>query len=615
MKLFKVQYKKLLSKFIYNTSFDLLDNKHINYSNSLINKFNSYYSKYTPIKSNYFIIKSFPEKELISLFTMECPTPNNENFNTNNREIIEISKKLRRSVKINEKKICFNCSKKSFCKFYEKEAKNDNIYDISLSELNIYLHLLNLIDKKDTVINIDNEDNIDNKSLIDHEDSQINEVKLEKVSKKIKTKYEFNYIPTEKQFYSAKIITDNIINILDDLLNQNGVYFKTLENSIINKRNISEEANHNTHINQNTNLQLDNLNSNDDPRKLMKLYSEANNRKDKKIILAKYNQSMKNLPIQWGKYEKINIAAAKKINNEEEEDKVAIKKNHNDPNSNSKNKDNVKYHNTTILGRKALERTSEIPDLFGVNKINKQININNQKNITFQREVNLSKIVSSDDHSIVKIPGKEVKMALNYIKDNNPDKEEIFKSQLVKSIENMSVNISKEVKESYSKIDLKLQENKERTLEKNKLEKERHLLNHKALLENNSSNKKLIESNIISDEISQALSTFERKLTVANNQEEQSKDNKKYEYNTITSIDDNFSIIKQSSPQRSLLIKAQQKSSQLKKLNSEPSIRKYQANNFYNKNPDTTVQFEKDNDVMRTLKYEKSIKKPNKPIN
>ena len=798
MNLFKVQYKKLISKFYFNININEkydnsidLQNKNYN-NNDIINTFISnfniktkvglynLYKKYIPNKTDYFIIRSFPKKDIVNILATECPTPyggyyinekstninnigNNENsdvFSYYNKDVINLSKKLRKHFNIQEQKACSNCSKKHYCKFFEKEfnsklykyyrddiensnkdikgdnKKHDNSefnpYEIYLHELNEYLHLLNMT----------NTYYLDSTNYTNSTDENVNK------------RYIFSNVINENQYLSAKILTDCLYNLLDDYINHDGIYYKTLHNSILSNKKIdinrensiilnnkitnkyylnnSETINNKTKfLYNNKYYSLDEIK--DDPRILLSIYKESKNKKDKKILLAKFNAAMKETPVEWGKYEKIDKKAALSnliktknnadtYNNISNDLKVLDKNNYNnnlnkvdkhkstkDANmynktinhkkelssnlSENTNHKGIKYSNSVVYSKKALERTNiskdnnvtSIVQFDKANKFNKDININNQKVITFNKEKNINTLKSLHqnkinlinnnngknidlnnlvDYSIVNIPGKEVSMALNYIK-NNSTKDEIknnieeFKQRTKADINRYAINITETINNNKSKIDKKIDDLNSETLDNLELKNntaninysndlikynilKNSKINNKVLIggkdniktnikEIQKSNNELIyieNNNEDTDNYNNAktdieiscLSAFERKIkpSEVNISYKDTNTNDDITYLSSNALNNNdnltlnrseyqeIEILKQLNPVKTNLIKSSQIKNKIKKekLNK---VNNYKANNFYSNNTDT-VQFEKDLDVERSLKHENKVK-------
>lgn len=673
MKTFSIQYKKLLSNFILQKNqqkINLLSEKELSYSNMLQKDLLSYYNKYIPYRLNYFLIRSFPQKDMGSILKIECPTifsSEEENFNKKNKEIIMISKKLRRAFKIDEKKTCFSCSKKGICGFFEKEYKSsnesnenndskdskdsiNNIYDIYISELHFYIHILHLI----TISSISSSSSTSLSDTININLNHNNELKIDNTNSQLEISYEnlinkfsFNKIPSETTFQSAKIITENIYYLLDDIINQNGVYIKTLENEYISKRNIykpentikikekSEEKTNNNSQEFDESILIDN-----DPRKVLKLFNTSKNRKEKKILLAKFQKAMSNVNIQWGKYEKIDKLKANKIYtiNDIEEDEIGRKGKVNEerqqPNSynetSSNKKTNIKYQNTFIPNKSSMERTNSHPELFTIQKINKQVNLNNQLKITFEREANLKRLSSQsnsdDSFSLVKLPGKEIKMTLDYVRKIHPEGEDAYKNNIHMLINEKSVNLSEEVRKNRSKKEKKIDNVQKMTIQKvekeaekvkseivsfeMRIEKEKDVLyiNGNGDRDVNESNDNTSIISIMDNNIEKALSNFERKLKSEVNENSNSNINiNKYE---LLSSKDNIEIIKQKQiNNKTQLNLLKQKEVDIKTEFNQERVNQYKANNYYQSIDEAHFQYEKDLDVMRSLKYMKDIKK------
>lgn len=670
MKTFSIQYKKLLTNFILQKNqqkINLLSEKELSYSNTLQKDLLSYYNKYIPYRLNYFLIRSFPQKDLSSILKIECPTvfsSEEENFNKKNKEIINISKKLRRAFKIDEKTTCFSCSKKGICGFFEKEYKSsnesnenkdskdsiNNIYDVYISELHFYIHILHLI----TISSISSSSSTSLSDTININFKATDELKIDNNNSQLEISYEniinkfsFNKIPSDTTFQSAKIITENIYYLLDDIINQNGVYIKTLENEYISKRNYykPEDTKKTKDKSENkTNEKSQEFDESilieNDPRKVLKLFNSSKNRKEKKILLAKFQKAMSNVNIQWGKYEKIDKLKTNKIytiNDIEEENeamrkgKINEEKNPNSYNETSSNKKtNIKYQNTFIPNKSSIERTKSHPELFSIQKINKQVNLNNQLKITFEREANLKKLSSQsspdDSFSLVKLPGKEIKMTLDYVRKIHPEGEDVYKNNIHMLINEKSVNLSEEVRKNRSKKERKIDNVQKMTIEKvekevekvnseivsfeKRIEKENEkgilYINGDGDVNKNNDNKTITSS--MDNNIEKALSNFERKLI--SEVDENSNNNININKYELVSSKDNIEVLKQKQVNnKTQLNNLKQKVVEIKTEFNQERINQYKANNYYQSIDEGHFQYEKDLDVMRSLKYMKDIKK------
>lgn len=197
--------------------------------------------------------------------------------------------------------------------------------------------------------------------------------------------------------------------------------------------------------------------------------------------------------------------------------------------------------NTMILNKKAKERVLEAPDLLPLTKLVKQVKLNNQQKITFDREKNLMKLQSENlkEESIVKIPGAEISRSLEYVNSNSNDYEKNhleFKKQIQDHINSKKIDITEVIKSKSTKKDLKLQEKKKETLQSIQEQasdirkmirdkKERYLENNSSrnLIESEYSDKtrNLLEktdnhslSNVNNVKHNEILNMFERKVDV-----------------------------------------------------------------------------------------------------
>lgn len=626
--------------------------------------FDHFFSKYVPKRSNYLLLKSFSDHDFKSILKMECPIPfpivsTVPKQIEANKTIISTSKKLRSCFKIEESKICFSCSKKMSCPSFEKVPKIDNPYEIYFSDVQYYLHHMYLIESNEDVILHKSDSMSQHQVKLIEEQTQENfgEIEVAEPSKEgLKIDLNFNFTPKTFQYDAAKRIADNIYYILDDIIYSQGAYVKSLENEYLKSKLMKTESTvsvSNSNINEidddfdrkNIDLILSDGTElskiQEDPRKLISLFKKTKNQKEKRILLAKFNQAMRRIPIEWGKHQKISSTTVSRnsvIFEDIESDKQ--KKPEKRPINDGRTENSV-YQNTTQFSKRAIERTSKSPELLSIGKLNKQVNKRNQEKITFENEVKINSLGQSEEYSQVQIPGKEVKMAIDYVRQNSNEqmidlnrsyieklpssKVEAFKKNLNDHIEKKAVNITEEVNKNKSKFEKQLDStvhkslntlNKEIDQIKDKEKRIKSMIDSGKLLNKNPEHFAIGQSNseIISVDRTPDLQMFERKVSLTSlpeNSTTQPEQNITYEIQSSIK-DSNFEMIKQVNKKRDELIKVKQEKS---KLNAEIKNKdKYAANNFYNKDAETTIQYERDLDIQKTLRFEKTIK-PSKKLN
>jgi len=145
---------------------------------------------------------------------------------------------------------------------------------------------------------ISNSNSFNNKQIADGDsiiDIDKNEAQTESTEIVIKEDINNTEIVSKLSVYhwnSAIIILDNIYNTLEDLIHNNGVIYKILLNSFIETR---KKANSVT-------KELEDKSETDPVESLLTNLKRCKNRKEKKILLAKFNNV---LGIAWGDNKKI----------------------------------------------------------------------------------------------------------------------------------------------------------------------------------------------------------------------------------------------------------------------------------------------------------------------
>ncbi len=145
---------------------------------------------------------------------------------------------------------------------------------------------------------ISNTDSFNNKQIPGGDtiiDIDKNEAQSESTEIVIKQEVNNTEIVSKLSVYhwnSAIILLDNIYNTLDDLIHNNGVIYKILLNSFIDSQNKAKPMT----------KELEDKTETDPVESLISNLKKCKNRKEKKILLAKFNNV---LGIAWGDNKKI----------------------------------------------------------------------------------------------------------------------------------------------------------------------------------------------------------------------------------------------------------------------------------------------------------------------
>lgn len=499
-KLFKFQYEKYLFKYLFRSEVDRDPKK-------IVQNIFNFNKKHIP--RDYILLKKFPMNEIKTIAKLECQIEGIETLK-DQETVIDSFKKLRKMYDIKEKSICMKCSKKSTCKFFEElpdKNSNPNLIDLQIVLTGVYNNF--------------------NKN----ENNRNSEIE-------------------NRNWNSASIVTEILNETIEDLLNNNGVSYKTLVNALIESKKEEEEE------------KVEILNKQIDVRKereedpvivLIGQLKLCKNRREKKILLAKYNRSV---GIPWG-------------------EKKKVPKEHYDTPKQSTEKFSQK-----ILYKKAKKRQLE-----GQQNLSLLMNQGEQSEKTF-----------------VKIPGSDYRKAISYLPE---DRKGNFLEIIENAKDSKSLDIKQQIKGRLNKKDLKLLDNK--------------LITLKVAQTNQEKMKQLEQEKLSSHNV--ALLPFENQIG------SESKENKEvdaYKTNNITiestnsnkiqfekmsslSKSENFEFYVQKNNEKTELIKKKQHIAKLKKLNENKHI--YNAENFYNNTNIEHINYEKDADISRALRFEKEIKK------
>jgi hypothetical protein len=613
-KLFKLQYNRFLTKYLAKTEETLG-----------IESIKIFTKKFVPRAGNSVLIKKYPISELKNIARLECNIEGTEGYNLETKEfytkaskkvkksthmskmnmdpdeteiIINSSKILRASLNVKEKLVCNGCSKKDKCPFFEKEAaKKGTFVDLQVVLYGMYMGTQ--ISSPNLSIQQDQIEGVQNPEI---DDSQIDENGKDTVTKSSKI-----YTPrkiSNKDWTSANTIMELVNDSLEDMVNNNGIILRTLINSMIEAKKEEDEIEILSNL-ENENKQT----TKEDPyQKLLQDLKECKNRRDKRRILAKFNKSV---GFGWGEYSKVS--------NPEPENTPPPK----DPKNENHN---LPTYDKTV---KALEHFSQKINM----KNAKYKQVKSQEKMSLLVNQNASGLIE-DSKSRVKVPGKLYKNALKYIEHDEEDyisrqeKIDTFNSDIQNRINRNSVNLDEVIDRKRKKVDRILNENKKFTLqsiEENQLYKslesseqkqiylqefEQNLIEEEREEKTIKTNKTSYKNDLNSNKINKITSSSENYLTEKKQGNVKAYENylpsNEIQIKRSYSVDSQLTFYKQENPEVKRRLEESRINSKLRKIQRNKHI--YTSQHHYN-NDMEHFQYEKDADVSRTIRFEKSIKR------
>jgi hypothetical protein len=329
-------------------------------------------------------LKKYPVMDLKTVAKKECNI--DRTFDPSLQiKIIESSKRLRQEYNINEKNVCFNCSKKMQCKYFEKlPEKGERATPL---DLQIVMSGLYSITSTDLPI----------QQLLTGETSTGH---LTRDSDTTGFKYTDPVLArfSNRDWNSANILMEINLETFDDLLNHQGVSFKALVNAYIESQAASVE------IVDSIKETPKEMTKEDLIVKLVEDLNMSKNRKEKRTLLAKYN---KEVGIGFGEYRKINT---KKIFDNEEEEVDNKRK----PGSREKK-------GGFELSQKRVGDIEKYSKKQLTQKFSQKIDFKKQKAKALEGQQNLSLMMNeqTEDRSLVNIPGKDYKRGLYLATDKD----------------------------------------------------------------------------------------------------------------------------------------------------------------------------------------------------
>jgi len=258
---------------------------------------------------------------------------------------------------------------------------------------------------------------------------------------------------------TSTIITQLLKETLEDLINENGVVYKTMVNAYIEKK----ERDKLTALIKDDNIKETNRRQeikNDPIVLLIDKLESCKNRSERKRLLAEFN---KTVGFGWGEYRKIPKFEENDFDKNYEDDLNSEDSNNdNKSNNNMLNKDvyrqiadesktkNSNNYNTIVYSENKVKKIysdAQKINLIG-SKFTQKINVKNQKIKALESQKRLSLMLNDEsaDRTHVKIPGKDYEKALNYIGEDE-EKKENFANLIEAKKKNYSVdaNLGKQI--------------------------------------------------------------------------------------------------------------------------------------------------------------------------
>ncbi len=554
-----------------------------------------------------------------------------------------------------EKLTCFKCSKKNSCKFFEivPQKKDDGDRIASIRDLQIVLHGLynnTLPYKKDSGLNMkklssekkEKEKEKEKKKIISEanknqtntnpvlDDTDPNVAYLNKVLKRI----------PNKDWNSANILMELMNETIEDLVHNNGIVLKTLINSIIESKRDEEQ----TELLGKEADEKVKQKQNDPYVKLLEDIKECKNRREKRRLLARFNQQV---GFGWGEYR--TIINTKMYDNNEEDAKTKetdynVPAPFREPGSIYTNQGYISEKNLRNIDGSRNQRKM-VTEHFSqkVNMKNAQYKfITGQQNLSLlmnQSRENTDLLSDSNEKSYVKVPGAEYRKAVNYLNYEDSEKVEDFKNFVDDKRSEYTVDIRKTINKKLNKVDRKLEENKKFTLKKQienvefkekllvenethklalnefensyKLEGESNNTNTNNILSYNSENSssirnssnKLEEINKNSLSLSKTNSNVGKTINITNEMESIQF----YKQTDMVGSGIGMEFYKQHNIDRQEKVERGQELSKIKNVMKNKHI--YKAHNYYNNTNLEHLPYEKDADFSRAMQFAKTIKK------
>ena len=451
---------------------------------------------------------------------------------------------------------------------------------------------------------------------------------------------------------STTILAQLLKETLEDLINENGVVYKTMINAYIENKEkekisalIKDESIKETNRRQEI--------KNDPIVLLIEKLESCNNRSERKRLLAQFN---KTVGFGWGEYRKIPKFEDNDFDKNYEDDlnnEDADNNNNNDNSSNnskeiyrqiadeSKRKNSNNY-NTIVYNENKVKKIysdSQKVNLIG-SKFMQKINVKNQKYKALVNQKTLSLMLNDEsaDRTYVKIPGKDYEKAISYIGEDNEEKVKNFENLIEAKKKDYSVNLRNYVKSKQGKTDKLIDKSKKITLlqlekleerkmlEKDELNKESIMLDFEMKVgRNNLLENKFSKNNFIVQHSNNSIEFADNKNLLVFQEEEnnlalQSNENKKYDLNAIQfkklnlrnksefkDAEANMALYRQENEITKNNIKVNQDKAKIKKVLKNKHI--YQSMNYYKNNDLEHLAYERDPDVMNALRFKNVIKK------
>lgn len=282
---------------------------------------------------------------------------------------------------------------------------------------------------------------------------------------------------------STTIMTQLLKDTLEDLINDNGIVYKTMINAYIE----SKEKEKLSALIKDENIKETNQREeikNDPIVALIGKLESCKNRIERKRLLAEFN---KTVGFGWGEYRKIpkfeendfDKNYEDDLNNDNEDLNNNSDNNRNSKNGNNNEKEiyrqiadenkskNSNNYNTIVFSEKKIKKIysdTQKVNLIG-SKFTQKINVKNQKIKALENQKKLSLMLNDEsaDRTYVKIPGKDYDKAINYIGEDK-EKIENFASLIEAKKKDYSVDLRNYVKSKHGKTDMLLDQSKKITL-------------------------------------------------------------------------------------------------------------------------------------------------------
>jgi len=454
-------------------------------------------------------------------------------------------------------------------------------------------------------------------------------------------------IPVES-WKSTNIIIQLLKDTLEDLINDNGIEYKTMINAFIENKEKEKISALIKDENIKESSRREEL-KNDPIVKLIEKLENCKNRNERKRLLAEFN---KNVGFGWGEYKKIP-----KINENDfdlnYQDEFDEKNNSNNNSqkvykqiadeSKSKNSNN---QNTIVYSEKRIRKIysdSKKANFIG-SKFTQKINVKNQKIKELENQKRLSLMLNdeSTDRSYVKIPGLDYEKALSYIGENETDKIKNFTNLIEEKKKEYSIDLKNYVGSKKGKTDQlidksnkitllqleklearKMLENKTNNHEKvlldfemklgknnlleNKYPVKNELINYETSLKESNNNGNHYENDIMIFEESSNNLSFAHQSKNGDMKSIQFKKLNLNKNNKLEENESNIALYKQENQLTKHTIKLQQEKSKVNKVLKNKHI--YQSMNYYKNNELDYLAYERDPNTMNALKFKKAIKK------